>query len=128
MDTTRRNLLTSLGAIAAGQALLNEAVGHADNPAAAVVDRATTLRITSLKTYWVGPCLFVRLETNHGVTGWGDIKGVDLRVARPLAEAMFELLDGENPTRIEHLWQKVFRAHRNLRGGPFMIHTLAGID
>ena len=47
---------------------------------------------------------------------------------KPLAESLFELLDGENPTRIEHLWQKIYRAHRDIRGGPFMVHTLAGID
>src|SRR5262249_51184317 len=67
-------------------------------------------------------------ETNHGVVGWGEVKGVDPRVSKPLAEALFELIDGENPTRIEHLWQKVYRAHRDIRGGPFMVHTLAGID
>ena len=29
-----------------------------------------------------GPAVFVRIETNHGVVGWGEIKGVDPRVAR----------------------------------------------
>ena len=72
--------------------------------------------------------MFVKIETNHGVIGWGEIKGVDPRVSKPLAESLFELIDGENPTRIEHLWQKLYRAHRDIRGGPFMIHTLAGID
>ena len=77
---------------------------------------------------WVGPVVYVKIETNHGIIGWGEIKGVDPRVAKPLAESLFELLDGENPTRIEHLWQKIYRAHRDIRGGPFMVHTLAGID
>src|SRR5262249_24029170 len=45
-----------------------------------------------------------------------------------LAQAFFELLDRENPTRIEFLWQKMYRAHRDMRGGPFMVHTIAGID
>jgi galactonate dehydratase len=39
-----------------------------------------------------------------------------------------ELIDGENPTRIEYLWQKLFRAHRNLRGGALMVHAIAAID
>jgi galactonate dehydratase len=109
-------------------ALLADAADAERNPAAQVVDRASTIRITSLRTWWVGPVLFVRIETNHGITGWGDIKAVDPRPARALAESLFALLDGENPTRIEYLWQKLFRAHRDMRGGPFMIHTLAGID
>ena len=45
-----------------------------------------------------------------------------------LAQSLFELLDGENPTRIEYLWQKLYRAHRDMRGGPFMVHTISGID
>ena len=45
-----------------------------------------------------------------------------------LAESLFELLDGENPTRIEHLWQKLYRSHRDMRGGPFMTHALSAID
>jgi galactonate dehydratase len=111
-----------------GRDLLADAVGPGRNPAALVADRASTIRITGLRTWWVNPVVFVRIETNRGVAGWGDIKGVDPRPAKALAHSLYELLDGENPTRIEHLWQKLFRAHRNMRGGPLMVHTLAGID
>jgi galactonate dehydratase len=123
----RREFLASAGTAAAAWALLQDAAG-AENPAANVADKSSTIRLTSLRTYWVGPIVFLRLETNHGVVGWGEVKGVDPRVSRPLAESLFELLKGENPTRIEHLWQKVYRAHRDIRGGAFLVHTLAGFD
>jgi galactonate dehydratase len=113
---------------AAGLALLADAVGPERNPAAQVADRASGIRITGLRTFWVNPVVFVRVETNQGIVGWGDVKGVDPRPAQVLARSLFELLDGENPTRIEHLWQKLFRAHRDMRAGPLMVHTLAGID
>ena len=29
---------------------------------------------------------------------------------------------------IEHLWQKLYRAHRDMRGGPFMTHVISAID
>jgi galactonate dehydratase len=96
--------------------------------AAQVADRTTTLRITGLRLRYVNPVVFVQLMTNHGVSGWGDIKAVEPHAAMALAQSLFELLDGENPTRIEYLWQKVYRAHRDMRGGPLMVHTLAGID
>src|SRR3989440_1523433 len=124
----RRECLTSLAAAAAGSAFLSEAIGQEKNPAAQVADKTSALKITSLRTYWVNPVVFVKIETNHGAVGWGEIKGIDPRVAKVLAESLFALIDGENPTRIEYLWQKVYRAHRDIRGGPFMIHTLAGID
>lgn len=125
---TRRNLLASAAALAAGTALIHEALPAAQNPAANVADRITTLKITGLRATWVNPNVFVRIETNHGVVGWGDLKGVDPRVSKPLVEALFELIKDENPTRIEHLWQKVYRSHRNMRGGALMMHTLAAID
>src|SRR5665213_66340 len=125
---SRREMLATAGAIATGNALLADAVGADRNAAAKVADRSSTIRITRLRATWVNPCVFVKIETNHGVVGWGDIKGVDPRVSKPLVEALFELIDGENPTRIEHLWQMIFRAHRDIRGGAFMLHTLAAID
>lgn len=124
----RRECLTTAAAVAAGNALLAEAVGQDRNPAAQVADKTSTLKITALRTYWVNPVVFVKIETNHGATGWGEIKAVDPRVAQVLAESLFALIEGENPTRIEYLWQKLYRAHRDIRGGPFMVHTLAGID
>ena len=38
------------------------------------------------------------------------------------------MIIGENPTRIEHHWQRLFRAHRNLRGGGLMVHCISSID
>lgn len=128
MPVTRRGCFSTMAAVAAGQALLQDTVGDEANPAAQVGDRTTTIRISALRTFWIGAHVLVKIETNHGVSGWGDLKGVDPRVAKPLAESLFALLDGENPTRIEHLWQKLYRAHRDIRGGPFLIHTLAAID
>ena len=124
----RRELLTGFGAVAAGAAFLNEAVGDEVNPATQVVDRTSSIRITGMKTYWVGPVVYVKIETNHGISGWGDLKGVDPRPAKVLVNSLFELLEGENPTRIEYLWQKLFRAHRNMRGGALMVHSIAAID
>ncbi len=120
----RRELLEAAGVLAAGGALL-AAPGKLQ---AAVEDRHSTIRITALKGMPAGPKAYVKISTNHGITGWGEITGLEPKVACALAESLFELLDGENPTRVEHLWQKVFRSHRDMRGGPFMTHTLSAID
>src|SRR6185436_900445 len=96
MLTTRRDFFTAIGAFAAGQTLLSDAVGQENNPAANVADKSSSIKITKMKATWVGPAVYVKIETNHGVTGWGEIKGVDPRVSKPLAESLFELIDGEN--------------------------------
>src|SRR5262249_34565734 len=125
---SRRQMLGAMGAFASSVALLTDAVAAENNPAAQVVDRASSIKITGLRARWVGPVVYIKIDTNVGISGWGDLKGVDPRPAKALVESLYELLDGENPTRIEHLWQKLFRAHRNMRGGALMVHTLAAID
>ena len=125
-DLPRRDLLTA-GALAAGLALLNDAVG-ADNPAANVADRTSSIKISGLKAFRVGTKAYIKIETNHKVFGWGEVTGLDPNVACVLARSIFELLDGQNPTRIEHLWQKIYRSHRNIRGGSFLTHVLSAID
>lgn len=120
-------MLASAGAAAAGWMLLREASG-AENPATKVEDRAVGIKITSFKTFPVGNKTLLKLETNQKITGWGEISQLPPTVVAPLMQSLFELLDGENPTRIEHLWQKLYRAHRDFRGGAFMLHTIAGID
>jgi len=122
---TRRQALVSLGA--AGLVPL-DAVAQEKNPAAQVEDRASTIKITALHAMQVRYKAFVKIETSHKITGWGEITGLDPTVACALAKSLFELLDGENPTRIEHLWQKLYRSHRDMRGGPFMTHTISAID
>jgi galactonate dehydratase len=122
----RRTLLGAVGAVAAGSMALDAAFG--EGPAAKAEDRSSSIRITALKATPAGPKAYVKIETNHKITGWGEITGLEPRVACALAHSLFELLDGENPTRIEHLWQKIYRAHRDMRGGPFMVHTLSAID
>ncbi|HND52645.1 MAG TPA: mandelate racemase/muconate lactonizing enzyme family protein [Pirellulaceae bacterium] len=132
----RRELLMAAGVLAGGcvtGALARQrmdAVLAADEKAAPhdVADRTSTIKLTKLTATPVGKKVFLKLETNHGVTGWGEIDQLEMQTAATLARSLFELLDGENPTRIEHLWQKIYRSHRDMRGGPFMTHTLAGID
>ncbi|HXX95427.1 MAG TPA: mandelate racemase/muconate lactonizing enzyme family protein [Planctomycetota bacterium] len=125
---SRRSLLGRSAALAAGGLFLDESVRAQDNPAAQVQDRTTSIRISSLRGIVVGAKAYLKIETNLKVTGWGEITGLDPKVGVALADSLFELLNGENPTRIEHLWQRLYRSHRDMRGGPFMTHTISAID
>src|SRR5436190_3978958 len=125
---SRRHLLTSSAAIAAGAALLTEAVYGQDNPAANVADKGADIKISALRGFRVGTKAYIKIETSKGIVGWGGVTGLEPNVAVQLAQSLFELLDGENPTRIEHLWQKLYRSHRDMRGGPFMTHVISAID
>ena len=93
-----------------------------------VLDRTSRIRITGLVPVRFQDRVYIRIDTNRGISGWGEIKGVIPTVAEALAVSMFEMLDGQNPTRIEHIWQTLFRSERNQRGGAFMVHCISGID
>jgi len=128
ISSSRRQWLGTLGAMAGGVAFARDSIADERNPGTQVEDRSSSIRITALKARWVGPVVYVKIETNHGISGWGDLKGVHPKPAKVLVEELFALLDGENPTRIEYLWQKIYRAHRDIRDGAFMVHSLAAID
>ncbi len=120
----RREILGSLTAVVAGATFLKEHSIAAPD----VTDRTTSIRITRLMPKICRDRVYVKIDTNHGISGWGEIKGVVPSVAAALAKSMFDLLEGQNPTRIEHLWQTLYRAERNQRGGAFMLHCISGID
>ena len=127
-SVSRRRWLGSAGVAALGTVLAGENVASAADGSAGVEDRGANLRITALRGFRVGTKAYVKVETNRQLTGWGEVTGLDPNVAVALAHSLFELLDGENPTRVEHLWQKLYRAHRDMRGGPFMTHVISAID
>jgi len=126
--SSRRDFF-ALGALATtGFGMVQDALAAENNPAVTVADKTSSIRITNFKMWWINPVVFIRIDTNHGVSGWGEIKAIDPRVGMALMTSLFDLLKDENPTRIEHLWQKLYRAHRDIRGGAFMTHVIAGID
>jgi len=65
MTLSCRQDLTTFGAVAAGQALLADAVAQERNPAAQVADRSSTIKIAKMRASWVGPTFHVRIETNR---------------------------------------------------------------
>ena len=74
----RREYLNATTGLAAAAAAVPNATA-AQDPIAQVADRTSTLRITGLQTFWSGPSVYLRLNTNHNVVGWGEVKAVHPR-------------------------------------------------
>lgn len=87
------------------------------------------MKITKLTTYRVAPrWMFLKMETDEGIVGWGEpvIEGK----ARTVEAAVHELshyLIGQDPARINDLWQTMYRGGF-YRGGPILMSAIAGID
>jgi galactonate dehydratase len=90
------------------------------------------MKITNLETVpvfgggrdWV----FVRVLTDEGLIGTGE--GTLEGRARTIVTAVEELkawVVGQDPLRIEHLWQIMYR-HAFYRGGPVMNSAISGVE
>ncbi|MEO5755364.1 MAG: galactonate dehydratase [Mesorhizobium sp.] len=87
------------------------------------------MKIISLTTYIVPPrWLFLKIETDAGITGWGEpvIEGRALTVEAAVKE-FAEYLIGKDPRRIEDHWTVMHRGGF-YRGGPILMSAIAGID
>lgn len=87
------------------------------------------MKITALQTFLVPPrWLFLKIETDAGVSGWGEpvIEGR----ARTVEAAVRELetyLVGKDPRFIEDHWTVMHRGGF-YRGGAIMMSAIAGVD
>lgn len=87
------------------------------------------MKITKLTTYRLPPrWLFLKIETDEGVVGWGEpvIEG-RARTVEAAVHELGEYLTGQDPARINDLWQVMYRAGF-YRGGPVLMSAIAGID
>ena len=116
----RRNLLKALP-LAAAAAVPGPRAAHAALP---------KMKITGVKYYHVGgdtrPIFnqsseIVVVETDAGITGIGE------GGHRDSIEQLAGLIIGENPSRIEHLWQLMYR-HYFYPPGREKVHALGAID
>jgi len=98
------------------------------------------LKITKITPYLVNNDLyafvgwnwvFVKVETDEGLTGWGEC-GTQARGTGPSMVAAVRLaaadLIGENAADIERLWHKVYRRYSYLGSRGFGTSLVAGID
>lgn len=87
------------------------------------------MKITKLTTYRLPPrWMFLKIETDEGISGWGEpvLEGR----ARSVETAVDELsgyLIGQDPARINDLWQTMYRGGF-YRGGAILMSAIAGID
>ena len=86
------------------------------------------MKITNLDVIPVGCFVYVRIDTADGLYGIGEasLSGRNASVVAAF-EHLTPLLIGADATRIEHIWQDIYRG-TFWRGGPVLQSALAGID
>jgi len=87
------------------------------------------MKIINMKCFLVPPrWLFLKIETDEGLTGWGEpvVEGKAATV-KAAVEELAEYLIGKDPFEIEGHWQTLYRGGF-YRGGPVLMSAIAGID
>ena len=87
------------------------------------------MEIVELTTYRVQPrWVFLKVTTDEGIVGWGEpnLEGKTDAVLGALDE-IEEYLVGEDPRKVEHHWQSLYRGGFYHRGGA-LNSALAGVD
>jgi L-rhamnonate dehydratase len=80
--------------------------------------------------------LIVKVETDAGITGWGEVDGcpyvtravIEAPMSHTLVTGLKELLLGEDPLEITRLWQKMYERTLYYGREGAVIQAMAGID
>ena len=97
-------------------------------PAAGPNPKGARLKITKAEPILTGSDVFLKIETDGGIVGYGDGTSHFLpHAVEGTLKDLIPYLIGEDPERIEYLWQSCFR-RRFQRGGPATGAALSAID
>lgn len=78
-----------------------------------------------------GEYLFLEVRTDEGVTGWGEITTttrVANRAVASILRHLNQLIVGDDPSRIEEIWHKIFRSFTYMGSRGASSHAVSGID
>ena len=87
------------------------------------------MKITRIESLFVRPRWhFIRMHTDVGLVGLGEpiVEGRARTVATAVSE-LAEYLVGQDPRRIEHHWQVMYRG-TFYRGGPVLCSAISGVE
>src|SRR5690348_13855497 len=113
----RRTILKSSLALLAGSAAGPIASAEPEIKKANTASSPSNLRITDMRYAIVvkpgpSPCVLIRIDTNQGVSGLGEVRDI---AGPQYAVVLKSRLLGENPLRIDYLFQKIAQFGGNAR-------------
>ncbi|TDF99489.1 mandelate racemase/muconate lactonizing enzyme family protein [Paenibacillus piri] len=86
--------------------------------------------ITNLTSYLLPwGSLFIKLDTDEGISGWGECSPMGGHVLQAMAvHSLKPLVIGNDPFDVEVLWEKMFLRPYKLGPSGSLLETISGID
>ncbi|MFW5877962.1 MAG: mandelate racemase/muconate lactonizing enzyme family protein [bacterium] len=128
MKTNRRKFLTSLGmagisGTAFARTLNSPVLSREYDPG------RSGIKISGLKTYILPRAIIVKLETNAGISGWGESSPNNTHLIRTFIETdMKDRVIGKDPFDVEPVWDELFWYNHDLGPAGALPYAIAGID
>ena len=86
------------------------------------------IKVTKIESFvLVNSWVFVKISTDAGITGWGEMLKDDAKACAAGALEVADYLVGKDPRPVVHHWQAIHRG-AFYRGGPIKTAILSGID
>ena len=86
--------------------------------------------VKASSSYW-GEYLFVEVKTDEGISGWGEITSTTRIANRALCAILRQVggqIAGEDPSKIERLWHKLFRSFTYMGSRGAACECVSAID
>lgn len=86
--------------------------------------------VKATSSYW-GEYLFVEVKTDEGISGWGEITSTTRIANRALCAILRQVsgqIAGEDPSKIERLWHKLFRSFTYMGSRGAACECVSAID
>ncbi|WP_420459164.1 mandelate racemase/muconate lactonizing enzyme family protein [Neolewinella sp.] len=134
MTGTRRKFLTVLGSAAA--TTCTYATGNAPPiaigapPAFQPLVDPADVRITDVRTFLIKRGIMVRVQTNVGITGWGESSSNSPTevVSNFIERGMRQVVMDQSPFDNDRLWNRMYWENHDLGPAGALTYAIAGVD
>ncbi len=94
-----------------------------------VIDENSGVKITKVTPYLFKSALFIKVETDAGVSGWGECDSSTRKLAAKAVEYdLAKHVIGEDPFESEYLWHKMYFKEFDMGRSGILTGTMSGID
>ncbi|MFN4079441.1 MAG: mandelate racemase/muconate lactonizing enzyme family protein [Saprospiraceae bacterium] len=124
----RSDFLRALGGLGAGACAMGAAAPLFAAPTPPSAD-STHVKITKVQVYPFENAVFVKIETDAGVSGWGEADhDTPLATARLIRDELAGALIDQSPWMSEFFWKRLFYKNEDYGNTGLLPGAIAGLD